>query len=160
MFVILRVNMIKRMSTATNYKRALAMFLMAYIAITVVAFWFYLLLVWINGAYIASAATISKDPLYLLAEKYYPLLNLCVWTLSGWLYFRKSRPLLADAWRVSLLWLAIVLPLDLVTFVLVKNPLSLSAHDFYIGQFPWIYLTYAAVILGPICGALIAKRRA
>lgn len=123
------------------------------------AFWLYLALVWLNGATIASASGISKDPLYILAEKLYPILNLFVWTTFGWLYFRKRGLVTQQALRLSALWLLIVLPLDLVVFVLVKNPLSLSAHDFYIGQFPWIYLTYIAVGIGPLAGLWLARLR-
>jgi hypothetical protein len=38
-----------------------------------------------------------------------------------------------------------------VGFVLIRNPLSLSPHDFYVGQFPWIYLIYVAIFLAPVC---------
>ncbi len=146
-------------ATRINYKRAFVMFLLAYIAITAMAFWLYLLLVGIHGAKIASADVISKDPLYILSEKYYPLLNLAVWTFFSWLYFRKSSASVSAALRLSLVWLSVVLPLDFLVFVVIKNPLSLSAHDFYIGQFPWIYLTYCAVVLSPILGALITRGR-
>ena len=48
---------------------------------------------------------------------------------------------------------------DYVGFVLIRNPISLSAHDFYIGQFPWIYLIYLAIFISPIlCAALRSKR--
>jgi len=48
-------------------------------------------------------------------------------------------------------WLGVALPVDFVGFVLIKNPISLSPYDFYVGQFPWIYLIYIAVFLSPSC---------
>ena len=44
---------------------------------------------------------------------------------------------------------------DYVGFVLIKNPISLTPHDFYIGQFPWIYLIY---IFAPLCKATLVGR--
>jgi len=43
------------------------------------------------------------------------------------------------------------LVVDYVFFVLIKNPISLSPHDFYIGQSPWIYLIYVAILISPLC---------
>lgn len=142
-----------------NFKRATIYFLLAYVAITAVAFWFYLLLVQIQGVEIAPASAISTDPTYNLAEKYYPLLNLVVWTFFAWLYFRKAAASVKSALYLSLFWLAIVLPLDLLAFVLIENPLAVSAYDFYVSQFPWIYLTYIALALSPFVALLFTKKR-
>ena len=57
----------------------------------------------------------------------------------------------------SSLWLVIAVPVDFVCFVIIPNPISLSAHDFYLGQFPWMYLTYLAVLLSPLCYAALVK---
>jgi hypothetical protein len=58
------------------------------------------------------------------------------------------------------LWLAIALPINFVGFVVIHTPPSMSAHDFYLGQFPWIYLVYAAAFLGPACAAAPQAARA
>jgi hypothetical protein len=84
-----------------------------------------------------------------------------VWTLFALVYFRKRRGA-PSRWfkepvQLGALWLAIALPADLVSAVLIKNPMSMTAHDFYIGQFPWIYLIYVAVFISPICGALVKQ---
>jgi hypothetical protein len=47
---------------------------------------------------------------------------------------------------------------DYVGFVLIKNPISLSAHDFYIGQFPWIYLIYLAIFVSPLLYVLLRRK--
>jgi hypothetical protein len=49
---------------------------------------------------------------------------------------------------------------DYVGFALIKNPFSLSAHDFYISQFPWIYLIYLAILVSPILYATWRSKRA
>jgi len=140
-----------------QYRRAAFVFVSAYIAISVLAFWLYLVIVWADGSTMAPSSAIVHDRLYILSEKLSPLLNLLVWTAFGWIYFKRVEPTPAAAWRLSSCWLAVVLPLDLVVFVLAKTPLSISAHDFYVGQFPWIYLTYATVVLGPVVGAWLRR---
>ena len=46
---------------------------------------------------------------------------------------------------------------DYVCFVLIKNPISLNPHDFYIGQFPWIYLIYVTVLFAPFCSVILMR---
>ena len=57
------------------------------------------------------------------------------------------------------LWLIIAVIVDYVGFVLIKNPISLSPHDFYIGQFPWIYLIYLAILVSPLCYVALSNAR-
>jgi hypothetical protein len=63
-----------------------------------------------------------------------------------------------EAWALGAFWLAAAVVMDYVGFVLIKNPISLSPHDFYIGQLPWIYLIYVAVLLSPFCYLIFASR--
>jgi hypothetical protein len=57
-------------------------------------------------------------------------------------------------------WLAVALPLDLVGWVLVKHPYSLTFHEFYIEYQPWISITYLIVLISPVIsyGLLILKQ--
>jgi len=132
-----------------GFGRAILTFALAYVIITALAFGLYEIIAAATGMH---AAQPMKDPAYLLAEKYYPLLNLAVWVAGGWLYFRRrsgSSGNAKEALWLGAFWLLVALPVDLIGFVLIPNPLSLNAHDFYVGQFPWIYLTYLAVFIGP-----------
>lgn len=99
---------------------------------------------------------------YVDSERFDPFINLAVWTYFARRYFRRL-PDAARSLRHGLLlgrmWLGIALPVDLIFFVIIKNPISLSPHDFYVGQFPWIYLIYCTVFLGPVCAAALASRR-
>lgn len=144
--------MTQTMKTAFHYKRAIVTFLLAYVAITILATGLSLLV----GAILHTppAATSLQDQAYLLTEPFDPLLNLLVWMACAWLYFHKrtSEPgLYKEALALGACWLAIAVPVDFLGFVVIQNPLSLSPHDFYIGQFPWIYLIYLAVFLSPLC---------
>jgi len=134
-----------------KFKKALVAFLLAYVAITILGtvLAFGIAAVWHTPA----TPQPMDNQAYLLSEPFLPFLNLLVWMAGSWLYYRVSpvQPTSEDALRLGLFWLIIALPLDFVAFVLIKSPISLNAHDFYIGQFPWIYLIYAAVFISPLC---------
>jgi len=143
-----------------NVRRALATFVGSYIAITVLAFGLYLLIAVIQGTSLSAGFDIRRDPSYLLAEKLYPLLNLGVWGLFAAVYFRRvTDRSLKQAWLLGCFWLAVALPLDLVCFVLVPNPLQVSARGFYVDQFPWIYLTYLVVAISPALSVVVQRTR-
>lgn len=145
--------------------RAVLWFLIAYFVVTVLG----------TALSLAISAVIhtpdTANPMlnraYTLAERFYPLLNLVVWTVCARLYFRSSRRGAAYrgaadrslALRLSVLWICLAMPVDLVGFVVIKNPLSLTPDQFYVGQFPWIYLIYLAVFAGPLCAAALEARQ-
>jgi hypothetical protein len=64
-----------------------------------------------------------------------------------------------EALRLGAFWLALALPFDVIFFILVKSPYSLSFHDFYVGQLPWIYLVYAVLFVSPLCYVAIFRQR-
>ncbi|HTO72008.1 MAG TPA: hypothetical protein VMR31_19275 [Myxococcota bacterium] len=141
-----------------RWPRALWTFAAAYAAVTVVATAFCLAAVaWLGDA---PAGRPLDSPGYRFAERFLPILNLAVWTPFAALYFRgRARGLAArrEGWALGALWLALALPVDYLGFVWLRTPVSLSAHDFYVGQFPWLYLIYAAVLASPL--AALALRR-
>jgi hypothetical protein len=136
-------------------KRALTTFAGAYLTITAVGIglFFAIAAVQHTGSY----ADPINDPSYLLEEKFLPLANLAIWTLFALIYFGKRRgtghPWHKEPVQLGALWLALGLLADLVTAVLIKSPYSMTAFDYYVRQFPWIYLIYAAVFLSPLCAA-------
>jgi len=141
-------------------KRGLWTFISAYFAITILAFVLYLVIAAIKGVSTSDPFDIRSDPAYALAEQLYPLLNLPVWMTFAWLYFRgKTKPTMRHAWMLGGLWLAVALPLDLLYFVLIPNPLQVSAYGFYVEQFPWIYLTYLVVLASPPLYIKLWERR-
>lgn len=142
-----------------NIKNGLITFILAYIVITILAFALYLIVAAIMGVSQTAAFDIRNDPAYALAEQLYPILNLGVWVAFAWMYFRKvKQPTNKQAWALGLFWLAIAVPLDLVYFVLIPNPLQVSLYGFYVEQFPWIYLTYLVVLVSPILYVLLQPR--
>lgn len=142
-------------------RRALLAFLFSYIVITVLAFGLYLLIAAIMGVSQTAEFDIRHDPAYALAEQLYPILNTFIWAGFATWYFRTRRPVqpMREAWLLGAFWLAIAVPLDLIYFVLIPNPLQVSAEGFYIEQFPWIYLTYLVVLISPAIAVLVSRWR-
>ena len=145
-----------------SYKRAAVMFLLAYIVVTILGI---ALSLGIGAVgHMPQMAEPLQNQAYLLAERFYPFLNLFVWGTFAWIYFRKPAErsgqagLRKEAWTLGAFWLVVAIVVDYVGFVLIKNPISLSPHDFYIGQFPWIYLIYVAILISPWCYVALAKR--
>lgn len=148
-----------KLGSSLNLKRAMAAFGLAYVAITVLG----TLLSFAIAAVLHTPATAEpmQNQAYLLSEPFLPGLNLLVWMAASWLYFgdpSNNRPALAQSVALGLFWLAVALPLDFIAFVVVKTPVSLNAGDFYIGQFPWIYLIYLAVLVSPTCYVMLSRR--
>jgi len=138
-----------------NFIRALALFFVAYIIVTILA-----------AATTECYGLISnlpppppglspvKAPVFLATVPYHVLIMLIVWTLFAWIYFRKRSNSNPNAEKVetrnlALLWLILAMVVDCVGFVLIKHPYSLSAHAFYVDYQPWISLIYVAIFLSP-----------
>ena len=147
------------MGKTLTIKRAVVTFILAYIVITILAFLLYLLLANLMGVSLSATFDIRNDPAYALAEQLYPILNIGVWAAFAAVYFKTiKKPTFKQAWALGGFWLAIAVPLDLVYFVLIPNPLQVSAYGFYVEQFPWIYLTYIVVLASPVLYLLVKNR--
>ena len=134
-----------------RFLRAVLLFLLGYVLVTILA-----IALAMSVEVIMQPNHTGKmvlNPAYILSQRFYPLINLLVWIPISWIYFKAPRgdsDLRSEAWTLGAFWLALALIVDLVGFVIIENPISLSPYDFYVGQFPWIYLIYAAILLSPI----------
>ena len=142
-----------------SYGRAVWTFILAYMAVTVLAV---ALSVAISIAmHLTSAMPPLENPAYLLSERFLPFLNLFVWMAFAGIYFKgrsgNELALRRESVALGVFWLVAAMVVDYVGFVLIKNPISLTPHDFYIGQFPWIYLIYVAILLSPLCYLTLAR---
>lgn len=153
-----------RTQVRIRYTRAILSFVLAYIVVTILGIALSIS-IGIVG-HMPESAEPMKNEAYLISERFLPLLNLAVWGMFAWVYFRgrmSGRGLMSlrrEAWALGIFWLAAAVLVDFVGFVLIKNPISLSPHDFYVGQFPWIYLIYVAVLFSPVCYVMLARRDA
>ncbi len=146
-----------------RYTRAIVTFVLAYIVVTILGIALSVSIGVIG--HMPESSEPMKNEAYLVSERFLPLLNLVVWGMFAWIYFRgrmgnrELTGLRREAWTLGFFWLAAAVVVDYVGFVLIKNPISLSPHDFYIGQFPWIYLIYVAVLFSPLCYLTLAGGR-
>lgn len=84
-----------------------------------------------------------------------PLYNIILFPLCGWLYMRGlAQPTLTEALLSGLVWVGICIAVDLVGWVLIRHPWSLTFKEFYVDYQPWISLIYLAIFLGPVIGYL------
>jgi hypothetical protein len=145
-----------------RYGRALVLFLLAYVVVTVIAEGFSMAVDALahsdldpNGAHTTS---------YVLSQRFYPLLNFFIWTAFGRLYFGDvrldARERRREAVRVGALWLALALVVNFIGLALIERPFALAANAFDEGRFPWAFLIYLVVFSGPLCAAALKMRRA
>ena len=96
---------------------------------------------------------------YEMTKPWHPLYNIILFTLFGLLYLRKVKDLtLKKAMLTGALWSGISILIDLVGWVLIKHPWSLTFKQFYIDYQPWITLVYLAMFIAPVIGFFIVKR--
>ncbi len=92
---------------------------------------------------------------YENTKPWHPLYNIIMFSLFGFLYMNGlGAPSLTEALLTGAVWAGICIVADLLGWVLIKHPWSLSFREFYIDYQPWITLIYIAIFLGPVIGFL------
>ena len=95
---------------------------------------------------------------YEKTRAWHPLYNIIIFPIFGFLYLNGlNNPTMNEAIITGALWAGISIIFDLVGWVLIKHPLSLTFKQFYVEYQPWITLVYIAIFLGPIIGFLFIK---
>ena len=88
---------------------------------------------------------------YQRTKPWHPLYNLLVFPLAAWVYLRGSG---ASSWReavfTALLWGTLTVVADLIGWVLIKHPWSLTFREFYLDYQPWITLIYLVIYTSPL----------
>jgi len=103
-----------------------------------------------------------EDPAFKKTVVYHLLINLVMWVFFAYRYFKPQRSELTrwkQALPLCILWLVTALLVDLVFFVLIKSPISLTFHQFYIEYQPWISLTYLILFISPIIALYWVMRK-
>jgi hypothetical protein len=105
----------------------------------------------------APGASMYDIPAYAMTLPYHPLLNVLVWPWFAVWYLRgqpapnRSR----EALRLALFWTITTVVVDLVGWVLIRHPWSLTLREFYVDYQPWITLVYAVIFAAPLAAALL-----
>lgn len=138
-----------------NIKRAVINFLGAYLLVTIICYSLGIMVGAVLDLPSAEELGVNtfEEPSFLMTVPYQLLTNLLVWTTFGWLYLKKkgnSDHLLKESIGLAMFWLVLGLTVDLVVFVLIKTPYSLTPYQFYIEYQPWITITYLIVLVSPL----------
>lgn len=97
---------------------------------------------------------------YEATKPWHPLYNIILFTLFGFIYMKcVKNPTLKKAVNTGILWAVISIVFDLVGWVLIDHPWSLTFKQFYIEYQPWITLVYLAMVAGPVLGYLLVTRK-
>ncbi len=135
--------------------RALILFFIAYIIVTILAAATTEIYSSIyHSPPPAPGMSVLQAPAFVATVPYHVLIMLIVWPIFAAIYFRKPRqpnPSLQyeETLRLSFTWLIAAIVVDFVGFVLIKSPYSLTPHEFYVIYQPWISLIYIAIFISP-----------
>jgi hypothetical protein len=100
------------------------------------------------------------DPAYQATVPWHVLINFVIWAGVGALYAGRRRAGQDPApVRAGLLWLAATVVLDFVVYVAILGSTrwGLPFDEYYVGNQPWITLTYVGIPLGVLAGARIVR---
>ncbi|WP_040950526.1 hypothetical protein [Gorillibacterium massiliense] len=90
---------------------------------------------------------------YEKTKPWHPLYNIILFSIFGWLYIQGlSAPTLEEALITGAIWAGVCIVFDVLGWVIIKHPWSLSFKEFYVDYQPWITLIYAAIFMGPVIG--------
>ncbi len=95
---------------------------------------------------------------YNNTKPWHVVYNIIIFPIFTLMYFKGVNNLtLSLVIMTSLTWGIITIILDLVGWVLIKHPWSLSFKEFYIDYQPWITLIYVTIFLSPFLSFLLLK---
>lgn len=87
---------------------------------------------------------------YNKTKPWHPLYNLIILPIFAYMYFNGLEAVtLSNVIVTSILWGTSAIVIDLIGWVLIKHPLSLTFRRFYIEYQPWITLVYVVMYASP-----------
>lgn len=95
---------------------------------------------------------------YEKTKPWHPLYNIIVFPLFAYLYLNGLEAItFANVAATSAVWGTLTVVFDLIGWVLIKHPWSLSFKEFYIDYQPWITFIYIAIYASPFIACGIMK---
>lgn len=87
---------------------------------------------------------------YEKTKPWHPLYNLLIFPVFAFLYFQGLETVtFSNVVATSLIWGTLTAAFDVIGWVLIKHPWSLSFREFYIDYQPWITLIYLTIYASP-----------
>lgn len=134
-----------------NFGMSMLWFWVCYVIVTIVG-----ILHTVYNIYVLKMSPMNENGMgegYENTKPWHPLYNIILFSFFGWLYMKGlSNPLLSEALLTGVIWSSVCIVFDLIGWVIIKHPWSLSFKEFYIDYQPWITLIYIAIFVGPLIG--------
>lgn len=95
---------------------------------------------------------------YEKIKPWHPLYNIIIFPVFAWLYLNSLASItLNEVALTAAVWLSITLVVDLIGWVIIKHPWSLTFKEFYVDYQPWITLIYLTIFVSPFIAYLILQ---
>ena len=95
---------------------------------------------------------------YEKTKPWHPLYNIIIFPIFAWLYLNSLASItLNEVALTAAVWLSITLVVDLVGWVIIKHPWSVTFKEFYVDYQPWITLIYLTIFVSPFIAYLILQ---
>ncbi|MGJ7439359.1 hypothetical protein SAMN05216470_1965 [Streptococcus equinus] len=87
---------------------------------------------------------------YEATKPWHPLYNILIFPIAAYMYL-STLPIvtLHEVIVTSIVWGTLTIIVDVVGWVIIKHPWSLTFKEFYIDYQPWITLIYLAIYISP-----------
>ena len=87
---------------------------------------------------------------YEKTKPWHPLYNIIIFPIFAYIYFNGLETItLSNIIATSIIWGTITVAFDVIGWVLIKHPWSLTFKEFYIDYQPWITLIYITIYASP-----------
>lgn len=95
---------------------------------------------------------------YVRTLPFHPLYNIIVWPIFAVIYFKQANPenILLEAIIIAITWSLITIIFDLIAWVLIKHPWSMTWKEMYLDYQPWLTLIYLSIFVSPFIGVLFS----
>ena len=95
---------------------------------------------------------------YERTKPWHPLYNIIIFPPFAYLYLAGLHTVtLQTAVWTGLLWGTVTVVIDLIGWVLIKHPWSLTFKEFYVDYQPWITLIYLTIYASPLIAFGVMK---
>ncbi len=93
---------------------------------------------------------------YEKTKPWHPLYNIIIFPIFAYFYFNGLEIItLSNVIATSIIWGTITVVFDVIGWVLIKHPWSLSFKEFYIDYQPFITLIYITIYASPFITYII-----
>jgi len=95
---------------------------------------------------------------YERTKPWHPLYNIIIFPPFAYLYLAGLHTVtLQTAVWTGLLWGTVTIVIDVICWVLIKHPWSLTFKEFYVDYQPWITLIYLTIYASPLIAFGVMK---